>query len=180
MSKTKIIKWLRIIHRDLGFLMVGVAIIYGVSGIIVNHIGDTDPAFETIEETVQISTNLTHDEIPAAFEENGLPEIKRIATIDEELSRVMLDGGVGVYNSTTGEIAYELHTRKEIIYWFNRLHYNRVKGWSFMADFFAISLIFFAISGLFLVRGKKGVAGRGKWFLIVGLLIPIIYILFSS
>jgi len=49
-----------------------------------------------------------------------------------------------------------------------------------MADLFAIGLIFFAISGLFMVRGKRGIAGRGKWFLIIGLLIPIAYILLAK
>ena len=42
-----------------------------------------------------------------------------------------------------------------------------------MADIFAVTLIFFAISGLFMIKGKKGIAGRGKWYLLIGLLIPL-------
>jgi len=60
----------------------------------------------------------------------------------------------------------------------NRLHYNRVKGWSPIADFFAGSLILLAITGLFIVKGKKGLAGSGKWYLLIGLLIPILYGIF--
>jgi hypothetical protein len=48
-----------------------------------------------------------------------------------------------------------------------------------MADFFAASLIFFAVSGLLIVRGKQGVSGRGKWFLLLGLLIPVVYVLLA-
>ena len=48
-----------------------------------------------------------------------------------------------------------------------------------MADLFAVSLIFFAVSGLFMVPGRKGFLGRGKWFLLVGLLIPAVYVLFT-
>ena len=177
---TKVAKWLRVIHRDLGFLMVGVSIIYGISGMIVNHMGGSDPAFKTIEEHIVIEKNLMHSELPQTFESRGLPAIKRVAQIDQEHSRIMLEGGVGVYNSATGELHYEQHSRRVVVYWFNRLHYNRVKGWSIMGDLFAVSLIFFAISGLFIVQGKKGVSGRGKWYLIVGVLIPILYIIISA
>ncbi len=179
MSWNIVIKWLRIIHRDLGFLMVGVSIVYGVSGMIVNHMGETDPAYKTLQESIVIPEDLMQSELPSYFESVGLPSIKRVATIDEEHTRVMLEGGVGVYNSANGELVYEQHKRRPVVYWFNRLHYNRVKGWSIMGDLFALSLIFFALSGVFMVRGKSGVAKRGKWYLIVGVLIPIIYIILS-
>jgi hypothetical protein len=45
-----------------------------------------------------------------------------------------------------------------------------------MGDFFAVSLVFFAVSGLFMVKGKNGLAGRGKWLLLAGILIPLGYI----
>ncbi len=49
-----------------------------------------------------------------------------------------------------------------------------------MADIFAGSLIFLAISGLFMVKGKHGITKKGKWYLIIGLLIPILYILLAG
>ena len=39
--------WLRVIHRDLGFLMVGLCLVYGVSGFLLNHMDGKDPAFKT-------------------------------------------------------------------------------------------------------------------------------------
>jgi hypothetical protein len=91
----------------------------------------------------------------------------------------MLVGGVGVYNSKTGQIDYEMHKRNALIFWINKLHYNQVKGWSVMADLFAVSLIFFALSGLFIVKGKKGLTGSGKWYLIAGVLIPVLYVMLA-
>jgi hypothetical protein len=91
----------------------------------------------------------------------------------------MLEGGIGVYNSADGRLDYEKHTKRAFVYWINRLHYNKIKGWSPVADFFAVSLLFLAVSGLFIVKGKKGLTGTGKWYLIVGLLIPVLYILFT-
>ncbi|MGV8095564.1 MAG: hypothetical protein AB2L24_27245 [Mangrovibacterium sp.] len=49
-----------------------------------------------------------------------------------------------------------------MIYWNNQLPYNKVKGWNIMADFFAASLIFFAVSDLLIVKGKNSISGRGK------------------
>ncbi len=178
-TKNRILKWVRIVHRDLGFLMVGVSIIYAVSGIIVNHMGETDPAYDTVAETITIQSGVSDQELPELFANEGLPTIKSVAKIDSTHSRVMLEGGVGVYSSQSGELTYEQHRQRKIVYWFNRLHLNRVSGWSIMGDFFAISLIFFAISGVFMVKGKNSVLRRGKWYLLAGLLIPIAYVLFS-
>jgi hypothetical protein len=178
-KSNKIFRWLRIIHRDLGFLMVGVCIIYGISGFLLNHMNGKDPAFKTTEETINLDKNLTNEELTVLWADKNLPELKRIMAIDEVHSRLMLNGGIGVYNSATGVVDYEVHSKNEFIYWINKLHYNKVKNWSIMADIFAISLIFFAVSGLIIVRGKRGVLGTGKWYLIAGLVIPVVYIILA-
>lgn len=179
MDKGKIIKILRLIHRDLGYLMVGISLVYGISGIYLNHMGESDPAFVTVEESVQMPAGLNDKDFSAKWSERGMVEIKRQMPIDSTCRRLMLDGGIGVYNVETGIVDYETHRRKEFVYWINRLHYNKLSGWSIMGDIFAISLIFFAVSGLFMVRGSKGLKGRGKWYLIIGVAIPIIYVLMA-
>lgn len=179
-TKNKILKWLRIIHRDLGFLMVGICLVYGISGILLNHMNGKDPAFKTEEGAVKLEPNLAKEDLEIAWnDQKGLPVLRKIMPIDDEHLRLMLEGGVGVYNKTNGTADYEKYTKREFVYWINRLHYNKVKGWSFMGDFFAASLIFFALSGMVMVRGKKGLAGSGKWYLAAGILIPIAYIVFS-
>ena len=181
LNSNKIIRWLRVIHRDLGFLMVGVCLIYGISGYLLNHIqsGENDPAYTTTEETLTIEKNLSHDELSVVWKDKGLPEIKKIMKIDDDHSRLMLNGGIGVYNSATGVVDYELHKKNAFIFWINKFHYNKVKGWSPVADVTAFSLIFLAISGIFLVKGKRGIAGTGKWYLLAGIIIPILYILLT-
>ena len=42
----------------------------------------------------------------------------------------------------------------------------------FALDIFAVALAFLALSGIFLIKGRKGLAGRGKWFLAAGAAIP--------
>ncbi len=170
-------KWLRVIHRDLGFLMVGISLVYGLSGILLNHMKDSDPAYKTVEETINFEKNLSTNALTKAWNaKEDLPALKLVR--EGNLShQVLLDGGVGIYHIETGELSYEHHTKRPFVYWINKLHYNKIGGWTIMADIFALSLIFFALSGLFMVSKKQGVMGRGKWFLIAGLLIPVLYII---
>lgn len=177
LNSSSIKKWLRIIHRDLGFFMVGVCLIYAISGILLNHMNGKDPAYKSVEETLSIEKGLNGEELTKIWnQKEKLPSLKKVLQTDNNQYSIMLDGGIGVYNSSTGELKYEHHSKQQLIYWINKLHYNKVNGWSFMADFFAISLIFFAVSGLFIVSKKNGIKGNGKWYLIAGICIPIIFL----
>jgi hypothetical protein len=170
---------MRVIHRDLGFLMVGVCIVYGISGITLNHMNGKNPAFHTEEGSITLSVDMSTDALQEALAAQGLPKVKRVLPVDDEHKRVMLDGGIGIYNTKSGVVEYEVNKRRPFIYWVNKLHYNKLSHWNIMGDLFAASLIFFAISGLMMVKGKTGIAGRGKWFLLAGIAIPILYIILS-
>lgn len=176
-KSTKIVRWLRVLHRDLGFFVVGICLVYAASGIVLNHMGENDPAFKTVEESLHLTPDLTAEELALIWRDKGLPQVKKVIPIDDAHSRIMFQGGTGVYSSETGIADYELHKQRPLVYWINRLHYNKVRGWSVMGDVFAGSLIFLAVSGLFMVKGKHSIRKRGKWYLIAGLLIPVIYVI---
>jgi hypothetical protein len=174
----KITRWLRVIHRDLGFLIVGITLVYGISGILLNHLGGKDPAFKTEEGSLQFESGLNQDELKNAWEAHpALPALKRTAEVDENHTRLFLDGGIGIYNSADGHLDYEKHQKRVFVYWINRLHYSRARGWTPVADIFAIALIFLAVSGIFITKGKHGIKGYGKWYLIAGLLLPLLFVL---
>lgn len=176
-NKSKFIRILRIIHRDLGFLMVGIALIYGISGIIMNHLGNEDPAYQTIRKSFDLPPGLNKESLTSEWEKQAdLAEIKRIMESDGNSLRLFLDGGQAVYQKNDGSVSYEVYKKNHFVYWINRLHYNKANSWTFMADFFACSLIFFAVSGLFMVKGKRSLAGTGKWWVLLGLIIPLIVI----
>ena len=172
----KFTRLLRIIHRDLGFFVVGITLIYGISGIILNHLGTSDPAYRIEKGTVQLSANLNETELEAVWlASSDLPPLKRIFRIDDDRLRLFLESGTGEYNVADGNVSYERHHKRVIVFWMNRLHYNKVKGWTPVADFYAGALMLLAISGLFIVKGKKGIAGTGKWYLVAGIVIPVIF-----
>ena len=60
----------------------------------------------------------------------------------------------------------------------NFLHLNAPKKvWTYVADVFAVALAFLAISGLFMIKGKNGITGRGAWMTALGILLPIIFLI---
>jgi hypothetical protein len=160
--------------------MIGVCFIYGISGILLNHMNGNDPSYKVEASSLQLEKDLSTNEVKTLWkDQKDLPALNKVIPIDDTHYRLLFSGGTGVYDSAKGTVDYEKYTKRQFIYWINRLHYNKVKGWSAMADFFAGSLIFFAVSGLLIVKGKKGIAGSGKYYLIAGFLIPVIYIIFG-
>ena len=169
---------MRDLHRDLGYLMVGISLVYGLSGIMLNHMKTADPSYRIEKAEIQLQKQATEQQVRSAWEEEDLPSITVLKS-EDELWTILCRGGEGSYNAGTGLLTYSVYTKRPLMYWINLLHYNRIGAWMHVADVFAVSLIFFAISGLFLVRGRKGIAGRGKWLLMVGFLIPILFVVFG-
>jgi hypothetical protein len=59
----------------------------------------------------------------------------------------------------------------------NWLHLNRgKKAWTYFADSYAVGLLFLATSGLFMIAGKRGLFGRGIFFVAAGVAIPVVYL----
>jgi len=59
----------------------------------------------------------------------------------------------------------------------NFLHLNQPRAWwTYMADLYAVALLALAVTGLFMLKGKKGITGRGAWLTTVGVLIPVVFL----
>ncbi|MCG8699081.1 MAG: PepSY-associated TM helix domain-containing protein [Bacteroidales bacterium] len=89
--------------------------------------------------------------------------------------QLFIGSGIGEYNSKLGMLEIETYEQNKFIDFVHSLHYNTVKGWKYMADFLAVTLVFFAISGMFLTRGKKSIRGRGKWFVVAGIVVVLLF-----
>ena len=50
--------------------------------------------------------------------------------------------------------------------------------WTYFADIFAVGLIIITLSGVIMLKGSKGIIGRGGIEMIVGIVIPILFLLF--
>jgi uncharacterized protein len=177
-------KWVRILHRDIGYIVAGLTLIYAISGIAVNHTADWNPNYSIkksvtninpILDSVLTSKNLVFD-LLAQIGEKG--KLKSSFSPDPNTLNIFVDGNTITVNLKTGEVTQEKVSSRTLIRETNFLHLNAPKEiWTFVADIFAVALGFLAISGLFMIKGKKGIRGRGAWLTALGLLIPIIFLL---
>jgi len=92
--------------------------------------------------------------------------------------KVFIDGGNAIIDLDTGEGIVEKIKKRPIFHAMNYLHYNPGKWWAIFSDIFAGALIILSITGLFIVRGKNGIKRRGAILTIVGIVLPILYLVF--
>ena len=177
MAKNRVRKWLRIIHRDVGYLMAGLTIIYSISGIAVNHVQDWNPnvTVETSMHTIGDAEGLSAEEV---LERLGQPlEHKSTFRPNPDTLKIFAENTTYTVDIPSGKVHRERTATRPGIYESNFLHLNHAKKWwTWIADIFAVALIFLAISGLFLIKGKKGLPGRGKWFAGAGVAIPLFFL----
>jgi hypothetical protein len=173
-------KWNRILHRDLGYLVAGLTVIYAVSGVAVNHVRDFNPNFQITHQTVGLGGPVTADAaLDLAIDAFGIGEpIRGTFQPDPSTLRVFIEDGTIEVDLGSGTAVLETVTRRPLLGPMNFLHLNTPQRiWTWVADGFAVILGFLAISGLFMVKGRKGLGGRGKWLVAAGVVIPLAFLL---
>ncbi len=174
-------KWNRVTHRDLGYFFFGMVLVYAISGIAINHLDDWNPNYIVITKDIKIDPpnhKLTKDEIIkllAPFNEDA--NYKSHYFPDPGYLKVFINGGTVYFNLESGNGLIEKTKRRSLFREVNYLHYNPIKYWTWFSDIFAGSLIIIAITGLFIPRGANGITKRGAWLTILGILIPVTYLL---
>lgn len=186
----------RILHRDIGYFFFGMSIIYGLSGIALNHIDDWDPSYQIRNEETSVEPSLLQPGLtnqPGLTREGGLTREEALAILEavnvnsryknhyypsDHLLKIFVDGGSVTFNRETGKGMIEIVSRRPVFYQVNFLHYNNPKFlWTWFADIYGAGLVIMAITGLWMIQGKRGFYGRGKWFVIAGILIPVLFLL---
>ncbi|MBA3458259.1 MAG: hypothetical protein H0T42_34575 [Deltaproteobacteria bacterium] len=175
--------WLRAVHRDFGYLAVGFTLIYAVSGIAINHISDWDPNFTSIEKTLTITP--IHVDLPddaavalvTAAAGTGKPD--DVFRAGDEIRLTYSSGAqVTVIGDTLTVQARKPRFFLRVANW---LHYNRgKKAWTYMADLYAFMLLYLAISGIFMIKGRLGLRWRGAILIGLGLGVPLTYVIVSG
>lgn len=177
-------KWNRAIHRDVGYFFFAMSIVYGISGIALNHIGDWNPSYHVVDKTYTVTlpsdlTRITTADAKAMLEPVRLADdYRKIYLPDRNTLKIFIKGGSVTVNLSKGEAHLEQLRRIPLIYHFNVLHYNNFKKvWTWFSDAYAAGLVILAISGLFILKGKNGITRRGAWLTIAGTVIPIVLFL---
>ncbi len=177
-------KWNRIIHRDLGYFFTGVIIIYALSGIALNHRNDWNPNYSVSSKTYKLQVPKNKDDIKKELVFELLKKVeqednyKKYYFQNPTTLKVFLKEGSLVVDLNTGEGVLEILKKRPLFYQFNYLHYNPQYWWTWFSDVFSVCLIIISISGLLIIRGKNGITGRGAWLTGLGILIPILFLVF--
>ncbi len=180
--------WLRAFHRDIGYLAVGLTFVYALSGLAVNHIGDWDPNFDNYEQTHELSLQLPEGDnaiATAVLAELAIDEQPlEVYPSDVDETTVLLENRqLYIRRADEGPVAVVESGQKPrlLLRVSNWLHLNRgKKAWTYIADGYAVFLLFLATSGILMLPGKKGLRGRG-WILVsLGVAVPVLYVTLSG
>ncbi len=183
----KIRKWSRILHRDIGFFFIGATIIYSLSGIALNHLNDWNPNYtvsiKDFKSKIDLhkSENTKENVLKLLDEIDDKKNYKKHYYPQRNVIKIFLSGGSSaVVDVETGEGQIEYLKKRLVFYEVNYLHYNPQYWWTWFSDIFAGALIFLALSALFIVRGRKGAWGRGGIYIALGIIIPILFLIFLN
>lgn len=176
--------WLRAVHRDLGYLAVGLTLIYALSGLAINHISDWDPNFVTYqrERTIApIPAEVPDDAaIAQARAALGVGTPRSTYRAGDEIHLEYDDKKLVVYGDS-GQVVEQGRKSRFFLRIANWLHYNRGKqAWTYVADAYAVLLLYLAVSGIFMIKGKKGLKWRGALLLTLGAAVPLGYVVWSG
>ena len=178
-------KWFRTIHRDLSFLFAGVICVYAVSGICLNHKRDFNSnititryglnlAGQFPSAADSVSRDMLHEYVAQ------LPDSEtytRHSSVGENSLKMFFKGGSSLeIDMNTGSATYEKIRKRPVLSSFNRLHYNPTRWWTWFSDIFAICLLVITFTGIFMIKGPKGIMGRGGIELLIGIVIPLLFI----
>ncbi|MDQ3368009.1 MAG: hypothetical protein M3680_21495 [Myxococcota bacterium] len=175
--------WLRAIHRDVGYLAVGFTVIYALSGIAMNHVDDWNYNYNASERSLSIT--------PVPDEASDAEAAQLVATAaglgtPTEVFRAGDEVRLSYANGTkVTAIGADVTVQTVKSRFFFRaatwLHAAKGKtGWKYIADAYAILLLYLAFSGLLMIKGKLGFKWRGLSLVAAGFAVPVTYLLITG
>lgn len=182
------IKWRRlnaVTHRDLGYFFSTLIMVYCFSGIALNHIEDWNPDFILNKKILMLPQNFSaghidEGEVKALSALVGEKDFKVYDFPTHDQVKIYFNNASLHVNLSTRQMVHEQVTRRPFFYQGNILHRNSLTGWKWASDVFAVLLIMINITGIFILRGRYGISGRGKWLIAAGTLPPLLAIFIQA
>lgn len=181
-------KWSRPVHRDLSFFFSGVLLIYAASGFMLNHKRDFNSDYSvrrqelvlpgTLPQAPQQWTKERAEEVLAQVGEAG-NYLKHYFPEEGQLKIFIRGGSSLTADLASGKAVYESIRKRALLSSMNRLHYNPSRWWTAFSDIFLAGLVVIVLSGLVMLRGPKGMWGRGGIELLAGILVPVLFMFFA-
>jgi hypothetical protein len=156
----------RVIHRYLGFFLAGIMIVYAISGIVLTF-RNTD----YLQKEIQIEKNL---KLNIASYDLGKALGKDRFSVDKEEGGLIYFQG-GTYDQKTGLAKYTEKKLPILLEKMNNIHKMHSGHPLFLLGiFFAISLLFFAVSAFWMFRPTTSIFKKGLYFTAGGIVLTLI------
>ncbi len=156
----------RVIHRYLGFFLAGIMIVYALSGIVLTF-RNTDYFKKEISIEKNLKPNIAAEDLGRALEKGRFQ-------VDKKEGDLLYFQG-GTYNKKTGVASYtekKLPILLEKMNNIHKMHSGHPLYW--LGIFFAISLLFFAVSAFWMFRPTTSVFKKGMYFTVGGIALTLV------
>lgn len=126
-------KWNRKLHRDLGYFFAGMCIIYGLSGIALNHPHQWNPNYVIRQTTFTLGESIPKDSISNLYIEDLLTNLnldksyKKYYLSSPENLRIFIEHGKVTIDHNSGKGILETIRKRPLFREINFLHYNNIK-----------------------------------------------------
>ena len=171
----------RNIHRDLAYFFLGLILAFSLSGIILNHRQQWYPmeyAYQSEPIALQFSNG--------GFEETDIGEMINSLGYAYQSHRVrgqqlrvdLADGGIIEADVQSGKGTLEYRRTVPFIGHTIILHKSTNNFWIWYSDIFGAAMIVIAMTGMLIPTGKYGFGQRGWKMMVIGLVFPLIFLLF--
>ena len=162
--------YMRVLHRDLGFIALAMVVVYSLSGITLIH-RTSDFMKTTTQVETTLETNLSANQLAPAL------KMKKLIVTGEENGIIYF--AEGQYEKETGKVQYQ---KKDLIFPFNKfskLHKVASAQEPLAAVFttlFGVVLFFLAVSSLLMFKPGTKLFKKGLIYTGVGVLLTVVLI----
>lgn len=173
-------RWNSLLHRDIGFLCIGLTLLYAISGVAVNHISEWNPSYSV--ERVETNIGPVYGD-PAKAETlsliltrlNEQGKLESSYRPDRKSLQLFVEGRSILVDLSSGHVVHDRAIPRPGLREMNFLHLNHPKkAWTWVADIYAAALAFLAVSGLFMMRRKT--LRRGLVLSGIGIVLPLFFL----
>ncbi|NQY20215.1 MAG: hypothetical protein HRT40_02715 [Campylobacteraceae bacterium] len=188
---------MRSLHRDLGYFVIGLTLIYAITGFILSG-RDLGWMEQTYIYEQNLSQNISKDEfikklkktmknteivtdIHPAIMKYSIKKIKSFEFKKEEENILYFKYKANIikYNKISGDMIFEIHSYPGFLKKFITAHKSKQKDvWFYLAIMYSIILSFLAISAMFMVKGKYSFPRRGVFIMLSGIALVIAFLYF--
>lgn len=178
---------IRNLHRDLGYLYVGLIISFALSGMFFNHRDSWHPEKYTVKITEIAIQMPAVDSITEDIAKNLM--VKDLKINDKFKKHLVRKGKLKI-TAQNHDVEIDMKTGKgEIIEFIKTpfisqimmLHKSTSNWWIYYSDVFALSLITIALSGIFMIpKGRLSFKERGWKLALIGIIFPLVFIFFLA